>query len=205
MNDTFGHCGHPKTSWQIDPFGTSKEVASLYALMNYDGYVVNRGPLPKGEYVLKASNDLNTRIVTTVLHDHYSAPNGFDFEDGKNVLNAQNSGQKADQYVNVAKNWNKDYGNTNHVLIPMGQDFRYKNAENWFSNIDKLIAEVKKRHPDVNIFYSSPDCYINALNSLNRTFPERDIDYLTYWVGYYTSRPALKYQDRVTNNILQVR
>ena len=36
LNDTFGKCGVPKVTWQIDPFGHSKELASLFAQMNYD-------------------------------------------------------------------------------------------------------------------------------------------------------------------------
>ena len=87
----------------------------------------------------------------------------------------------------------------------MGDDFCYHNgAHNWFTNMDKLIAEVNARHKDVDLFYSTPNCYFYSLHSENKRFSERSGDYLTYWTGYYTSRPALKYQDRVTNNILQV-
>ena len=84
LNETFGYCGHPKVSWQIDPFGASKEMPSLYAQMGFDAHIHNRGPLPKGEYIWKASNDLNTKIFTTILHDHYSAPHGFGFGQLKN-------------------------------------------------------------------------------------------------------------------------
>ena len=203
LNETFGSCGQPKTSWQIDPFGHSREMASLFAQMGFDGHVINRGTTPKGEFVWKASPDLGTHIMTTTLHDHYIPPQGFEFEDGRHGFTDYNAEQKANHFVDIAKKWNENYGNTSHVMFLMGNDFAYKNAENWFSNMDKLIHAVKVIHPGVDVFYSTPDCYIKDLHSLNRTFAERDVDYLTYWTGYYTNRPSLKFQDRKTNNLVQ--
>ncbi|CAG2178147.1 unnamed protein product, partial [Oppiella nova] len=204
INQTFGQCAHPKVSWQIDPFGASLEMPSLYAQMGFDAHVVNRGPsIDKGEYIWDASRDLNTKIFTTVLHAHYEPPKGYDFENNNNSITDQNVEQKVREFIDIAKNYSKDYGNTNQVLMTMGMDFRYRTANTWFENMERMLKEAKARHPEVNMMYSTPNCYIKALNGLNRTFAERSVDYLSYWVGYYSNRPALKYQDRITNNILQ--
>ena len=42
MNDTLGKCARPKIGWQIDPFGHSREQASMFAQMGYDGLLFGR-------------------------------------------------------------------------------------------------------------------------------------------------------------------
>jgi lysosomal alpha-mannosidase len=47
---------------------------------------------------------------------------------------------------------------TNHIIMTMGQDFQYHNANEWFKNLDKLIKYVnaqvslrKGKHINIHI------------------------------------------------------
>ncbi len=64
---------------------------------------------------------------------------------------------------------------------------------------------------NVNAFYSTPSCYLYALNKAGRSWTSKTDDFFPYanephspWTGYFTSRAALKGYERHSNNILQV-
>jgi lysosomal alpha-mannosidase len=64
---------------------------------------------------------------------------------------------------------------------------------------------------NVNVFYSTPSCYLYALNQLDRGWTSKTDDFFPYahhphgfWTGYFTSRAAFKRYERHSNNILQV-
>lgn len=42
LNDTFGQCGAPRIGWQIDPFGHSRETASIMARLGFDALFFGR-------------------------------------------------------------------------------------------------------------------------------------------------------------------
>jgi len=63
---------------------------------------------------------------------------------------------------------------------------------------------------NVNVFYSTPSCYLYSLYKANEKWPVMKDDFLpyasrehTYWTGFYTSRPALKRFVRTSSNFLQ--
>lgn len=64
---------------------------------------------------------------------------------------------------------------------------------------------------EVNVFYSTPSCYIKSLNNAEKTWTTKTDDFFPYssdphafWTGFFTSRPTLKYFERIGNNFLQV-
>jgi hypothetical protein len=63
----------------------------------------------------------------------------------------------------------------------------------------------------VNVFYSTPSCYLKAVHDAGQTWTTKQDDFFpyasdphSYWTGYYTSRPTLKRFERLGNNFLQV-
>lgn len=87
LNDTFGECGRPKIGWQIDPFGHSREMASMFAQMSYDGLFLgrihfmdklNRLKNKEMEMIWRGSDNLGeeAEIFTGALFNLYQGPSG---------------------------------------------------------------------------------------------------------------------------------
>ena len=113
-------------------------------------------------------------------------------------LQDYNKDQKVKDFIKAAVNWADAY-DTNHILMTMGEDFNYNNANVWFKNLDKLIKYVNGSIVGVgkkmNIFYSTPSCYLKAINDVGKTWPIKTDDFFpyasdphAYWTGYFTSR-----------------
>ncbi|KAG8190302.1 hypothetical protein JTE90_012589 [Oedothorax gibbosus] len=226
LNETFGTCGHPKVGWQIDTFGHSKEQASIFAQMKFDGLFVGRlhyqdkiqrEETKTMELIWKASESLGKKanIFTGVLPNVYWPPKGFCFDNfcSDEELTKENINYKAHNFISIAQEQAKHYA-TNHIVMTMGMDFHYRDAPKWFRNMDYLISYINSLQSvgmNVSMFYSTPTCYLKSLNNANKTWTTMQSDFLPYasnrheyWTGFYTSRPALKYHARRTNAFLQV-
>ena len=85
----------------------------------------------------------------------------------------------------------------------MGSDFMYINSDIWYKNMDQLINYIND-HPELfnmQIQYSTPHDYLNAIHEFNALYPENFYDFMpyadnqnSYWTGYFTSRVADKGQ-----------
>ncbi|XP_017075947.2 lysosomal alpha-mannosidase [Drosophila eugracilis] len=230
LDDTFGVCGRPRVGWQIDPFGHSREQASLYAQMGYDGEFFSRmDHNDKGrrmndlalEMVWDASESLSdVKLFTGLLYTFYWDTPGFCFDvhcsddpiiDSDSYDN--NVKSRVDDFITYAAQVAEKF-RTNHIMIPMGGDFQYEDAEVNFKNMDKLIKYINERQSSgskYNIFYSTPGCYLNSVHKSVQSYPNKTLDFFPYgsdtnsfWTGYYTSRPTQKRFERDGNHILQV-
>ena len=78
-------------------------------------------------------------------------------------------------------------------------------------SIQKLFDQEVEENLEIHSFYSSPSCYVKAVNEAAINLKSYHGDYFPYssktdfyWTGYYTSRPNLKLYERHANSILQV-
>lgn len=229
LNDTFGGCAAPKAVWQIDPFGHSREQASIFAQMGFEYLFLGRidyqdkaSRLSNREMEMTwvASDSLNTSIFTGVLYNTYSPPPGFCFDvlcGDETIVDDPDSpmfniDRRSKQLVAYILEQSKHY-RTNNIIITMGEDFHYQNAHTWYKNLDKLIKYINKVYLSSNIrlFYSTPSCYGEAVkNAFVEALPRKTDDFFpyasdphAYWTGYFTSRPTFKGLVRHSSNLLR--
>jgi lysosomal alpha-mannosidase len=75
----------------------------------------------------------------------------------------------------------------------------------------RYVNAEQIKNSSVNVFYSTPSCYLKAVHDAGQTWTTKYDDFFpyasdphSYWTGYYTSRPTLKRFERLGNNFLQV-
>ncbi|XP_026462046.1 lysosomal alpha-mannosidase-like isoform X2 [Ctenocephalides felis] len=232
LNETLGECARPRVGWQIDPFGHSREQASIFAQLGFDGMFLGRLDYQdkmrrleqkEPEMLWHASDNLGEAgdLFTGVLYNNYGPPPGFCFDilcqDEPIIDDKRSYDYNVDRRINeflMAVESQAKHFTTNNVVLTMGGDFTYMDAQMYFKNMDKLIRETNKRQSNgslVNAFYSTPSCYLKSLHDADKTWTTKNDDFFpyasdphTYWTGYFTSRPTLKWFERVGNNMLQV-
>uniref|UniRef100_A0A8C4E4T8 Lysosomal alpha-mannosidase n=1 Tax=Dicentrarchus labrax TaxID=13489 RepID=A0A8C4E4T8_DICLA len=233
LNETFGPCGRPRVAWHIDPFGHAREHASMFAQMGYDGFFFGRLDYQdrarrrrdkEQELLWRASDSLTppmADLFTGILPNGYNPPEGFCWDQSCDDppirddpdLEDYNVDDVVRRFLAIANSQAIVY-KTDHIIMTMGSDFQYENANLWYKNLDKLIHYVNALQANgskVNVLYSTPSCYLQELHRANLTWALKMDDFFPYaddahdfWTGYFTSRPALKRYERISNSNLQV-
>lgn len=231
LSSIFGDCARPRVAWQIDPFGHSKEMASLFAQMGFDGLffgradyqdIFNRFLKKQLEMVWKANKNLGDTadLFTGVLLNGYNPPPGFCFDElctDDPIMDDRRLGEyNLDAKIDLFTLWVKFQSlslKTTHIMLTMGSDFQYSNANAWFKNMDKLMYHINQRQSNgskLNLLYSTPSCYLYHVNKANVTWTQKTDDFFPYadrpnsfWTGYFTSRPSLKKYVRDTSSFFQ--
>lgn len=209
----------PSVAWHIDPFGHHAASASLFSQMGFQAFFFAR--IDYQDKLLRLdtkamemlwkppqlSGSQSNYIFTHVNYFHYSPPPQFCFDPNCRdepikddpTLEDYNLEAKGKQLAEYFRVQGMHYRTTN-LMHTLGEDFHYTNSRMWFKNYDKLLKYINAR-PElgVNIIYSTPDDYIEAIQKEKATYPTKTDDFFPYadqshsfWTGYFTSRVALK-------------
>ena len=162
VQETFGPDARPRIAWHIDPFGHSSEQASLFAQMSFDAFFLGRIDYAdkklrleqqRMELVWRGSRNLgqDSDIFAGVLYNNYAPPRGFCYDQSCNDTPVQddprlfdlNVKETVERFVNVTCKQAVQY-KTNHIMLTMGEDFQYENANTWYKNLDKLIRYLNE-------------------------------------------------------------
>ncbi|KAJ8951630.1 hypothetical protein NQ318_012300 [Aromia moschata] len=186
IEDALGKCARPRVSWQIDPFGHSREQASLLTQMGMDAIffarfdyrdIAKRRSEKTMDMLWTGSANLGSEsnLFASGLYHQYNCPAGFCFDIKCNdppIITNPNSPEynwenRINEFVNFIKEQSQFYP-TSHILITLGDDFQWKAAHNGYINVDRLIEGFKKFNPkiedkEINVIYSTPSCYTKAV------------------------------------------
>ncbi|KAJ1991195.1 mannosyl-oligosaccharide 1,3-1,6-alpha-mannosidase activity protein [Coemansia spiralis] len=159
-----------RVAWQIDNFGHFNTMPHLLANTGYDALVLGRMAF-RDLHDFASRSDLQflwqaprgpSPLLTHFLSVHYAAPSkSFDFDNVKTC----NAPALLDELIKFARSQVVQYPAHGHVLVMMGDDFRYKRAPWAFSCLDHLIDESRKSSVwrDVTLRYSTPSDYFAAI------------------------------------------
>ncbi|EDV93140.1 alpha-mannosidase 2 [Drosophila grimshawi] len=117
----------------------------------------------------------------------------------------------------IVDQWKKkaELYRTNVLLVPLGDDFRYKQNVEWEVqrvNYEKLFEHINGNpHFNVEAQFGTLGEYFEAVHQSGQAeFPSLSGDFFTYadradnyWSGYFTSRPYHKRMDRVLMHYLR--
>ena len=221
----------PKTGWYIDSFGHSIGNAYILSELNFENLVIGRmhdnflellKKEKKDEFYWELFGNPKKKIFTHVLRIHYGfqlfLPElGYQHEEFVSSIN-QILQNLIDKFIEIESGIKHK-----NIMFLYGDDFKYED-NNIFLNIDYLInnifknsscgmlKDIKERTKDnINIFYSTPEIYFNAVK---KELQEKNIEIDTYsnidfyplrheciWTGFFTSRPYLKGYIRKASNI----
>ena len=203
--------------WQIDAFGASFLSSAIAAESGMLGGVINRiDAATKRSMISAGTLPFSWRgpggglwFPTFTLYDHYSSPPGFDWEAETRIghgpyIYSENIKDVALRLAELVVKQAQGSPDSELALIPMGNDFAWKSTDG-LDQMDKILAYIQinpDNHPlldAVRISYGTLSSVFDALppppalpvRTESDFFPYRDKG-ISYWSGYYASRPLLK-------------
>jgi hypothetical protein len=238
LQNTFGIT--PQYSWAIDPFGHSAGQAQVLKEMGYKGMLIQRVHYAVKKQLAEKQQlefqwqtpvgEIFTHMMPFYSYDgpHTCGPDPsiccqFDFARigkgktwtgcpwGKMAVEitehnvAERSRKWLDQVYKKAMLYRGK-----HVLIPIGDDFRYQTMEEahkQFTNYQRMFDWIKVNVPSLSISFSTLSRYFDAARETNvpklqgSFFPYSDRE-KDYWTGYFNSRIFYKGYDRLLESLI---
>jgi len=148
----------------------------------------------------------SVQIFAHTLYNHYSAPDGFDFDTLNDNYSAFIDDPSLDTYnapemAEKLHDWithQASHYRANNLFVPMGDDFRFQNAHQYCRSSDKLINYFNENvglENNIELIYSTPSMYVDAIAAENIEWPTKYDDLFpyaddenSYWTGYFSSR-----------------
>ena len=135
---------------------------------------------------------------------------GYDWEEYAPGVDDNNLAQRATSLVSMLKQRAGAYRHR-HLLVPFGDDFKFRNAELQFSNMGRLVRYIQDHSAQLGAwaqFSTLSDYFAGA--EKEGSFPSLQGDFFpyadneqSYWTGYYTTRPLLKDRSRTLGSQLR--
>lgn len=224
----------PKAAWAIDSFGHSQTLPYLWSQTGYDFTVAQRvsqnykrimGSRRQLEFTWRqhwdeqGSTDFFCHIPPYKFYDiaHSCGPDTsvcslLDFKTSSlnftKVRRKEGTESTIDHLItSIVRQLRRKAANFNHnvVLLPLGDDLRYDNEQEWvtmYANLDIIITYINN-NPKFNMMmkYGTLKTYLMEVKKQYNTSnsPIYSDDFLPYtdspndyWTGYYSSRPEQK-------------
>ena len=120
-----------------------------------------------------SSADSSIEVFTGAFSSgNYGPPSGFCFDVSchycrddpvvsDHSLENYNLDVKAAQFIEAILQ-EQSISRGNHIMLKMGADFTYDNANSWYKSMDKLIDKINAEDDRFNVFYSDPVTYTKA-------------------------------------------
>ncbi|KAJ2829462.1 mannosyl-oligosaccharide 1,3-1,6-alpha-mannosidase activity protein [Coemansia sp. 'formosensis'] len=206
--------------WQIDNFGHINTMPYLLGNTGYSSMVMGRMAYRQLRDFAESSSlqflwqrdSATPALLTHFLSVHYAAPSPrFDFDNTERC----NPAELLEELGAFARSQVRQYPDHGHILVMMGDDFRYVHAQRGFSCLDQIIdlSETRSAEDGISVRYSTPGEYFATVRphldmaSLrlhsDDFYPYQDKPYEQYWSGVLATRADLKWLIRDTEQIVQ--
>ena len=121
---------------------------------------------------------------------NYGPPSGFCFDSSCHycrddpivedpLLETCNADAKVQAFITAILD-EQSHSVGNNIMIKMGADFTWDNANTWYKSIDTLIRRVNAADDRFHLFYSDPVTYTRARAAEALTWTQKTDDFFPY-------------------------